>query len=103
MSQRLRADYTHWDKDGQLRTAGMATRIRANGQLTLPQRVRAALGLEPGDRVEFQLSGNGEVVLRKAPCKPPQSRRRRERVHARLEVQMRRRAQELLALLRGLD
>ena len=81
----------------------MATRIRANGQLTLPQRVRASLGLEPGDRVEFQLNGNGEVVLRKAPAKPPQSWRRRERVHARLEVQMRRRAEELLALLRGLD
>jgi len=103
MSPRLRADYTHRDKDGQLGTAGMATRIRANGQLTVPQRVRAALGLAPGDRVEFQLNGNGEVVLRKASAKPPQSRRRRERVHARLELQMRRRAEELLALLRGLD
>jgi antitoxin PrlF len=103
MSVRLRADYTCCDKDGQLRTAGMATTIRANGRLTVPPRVREALGLAPGDRVEFQLNGNGAVVLRKALASRPQSPRRTERAHARRDAQMRRRAEELLALLRGLD
>jgi antitoxin PrlF len=79
------------------------TRISANGQLTVPQRVRETLGLAPGDRVEFQFNDNGEVVLRKAHAKAPETGGRSERVHARLEAQMRRRAEELLALLRGLD
>jgi len=81
----------------------MATRIRANGQLTVPQRVREALGLAPGDRVEFQLHGSGDVLLRKAPARQHTPRPRSARGHARTEAQVRRRAQELLALLRGLD
>jgi antitoxin PrlF len=79
------------------------TRISANGQLTVPQRVRETLGLASGDRVEFQFNDKGEVVLRKAHAKAPETRGRSERVHARSEAQMRRRAEELLALLRGLD
>src|SRR5215467_15014825 len=85
-----------------IRSGGMATRIRANGQLTVPQRVREALGLAPGDRVEFQLHGSGDVLLRKAPARQ-HTPRPRSGVHARTEAQVRRRAQELLALLRGLD
>jgi antitoxin PrlF len=81
----------------------MATRIRANGQLTVPQRVREALGVAPGDRVEFQLNGSGEVMLRKAPARQRDVRSHSERVHARAEALVRRRAAELLALLRGLD
>jgi AbrB family looped-hinge helix DNA binding protein len=81
----------------------MATRIRANGQLTVPQRVREALGVAPGDRVEFQLNGSGEVLLRKAPARPHDPRPHSERVQARAEALVRRRAAELLALLRGLD
>ena len=81
----------------------MATRIRANGQLTVPQRVREALGLAPGDRVEFQLNGSGDVLLRKAPARQHTPRPRSARLHARTEAKVRRRAQELLALLRGLD
>jgi len=85
----------------------MATKIKAKGQVILPRRVREALGVAVGDRVEFGLNGHGEVVLRKAPAVPPSaSRQPREGRpgHARAEdAQMRRRAAELLALLRGLD
>jgi AbrB family looped-hinge helix DNA binding protein len=81
----------------------MAARITIRGQVTVPRRVREALRLSAGDAVEFQLNGNGEFVLRKAPTAaregPPGSRR----MHPRVEAQMRRRAAELLALLRGLD
>jgi antitoxin PrlF len=76
----------------------MATRITANGQLTVPKLMRESLQLAPGDLVEFQLNGNGEVVLRKAAVQP---RQRTEHVH--LDEQMRRRAEELTELLRGLD
>jgi hypothetical protein len=53
--------------------------------------------------VEFRLNGNGEFVLRKAPAITPPAQRAMRHVHPRLEAQRRRRAAELLALLRGLD
>ena len=81
----------------------MATRITIRGQVTIPRRVRKALLLSPGDSLEFQLNGNGEVVLRKAPAIVHAVGRVTRRVPPRVEAQMRRRAEELLALLRGLD
>ena len=81
----------------------MATRITVRGQITVPKRVRDALALSAGDAVEFQLNGNGEVVLRKMPVISPGSARGIPREHPRAEAQMRRRAAELIALLRGLD
>jgi AbrB family looped-hinge helix DNA binding protein len=82
--------------------AGMATKITANGHLALPEHVRETLQLSPGDAVEFGVNGNGEVVLRKAPAESADGQRGQP-VHPRHEAQMRRRAEELVALLRGLD
>jgi bifunctional DNA-binding transcriptional regulator/antitoxin component of YhaV-PrlF toxin-antitoxin module len=65
--------------------------------------VREALRLSAGDTVEFRLNGNGECVVRKAPALVPEARRATQRMPPRVEAQMRRRAAELLALLRGLD
>jgi len=65
--------------------------------------VRQALLLSPGDAVEFHLNGDGEVVLRKARAIVPAVGRATRRVPPRAEAAMRRRAEELLALLRGLD
>ena len=81
----------------------MTTKITARGQVTVPERMRKALQLSPGDEVEFQLIDNGELVLRKVSPGAPRVRSPGERLHPRLEEQMRRRAAELLALLRGLD
>jgi antitoxin PrlF len=81
----------------------MRTRITIKGRISIPRRVREALLLSPGDAVEFQLNGNGEYVLRKAQAIAPRARRAKRPVHPRVEAQMRRRAAELLALLRGLD
>jgi bifunctional DNA-binding transcriptional regulator/antitoxin component of YhaV-PrlF toxin-antitoxin module len=82
----------------------MATRISAKGRVTLPRRVCEALRVGPGDSVQFAFNSSGEVVVHRAPpeSRPP-GRARDARHHARLEAQMRRRAAELLALLRGLD
>ena len=75
----------------------MAARITIKGQITLPRKVRATLRLSPGDRVEFTANDHGEVVVRKRALQ-------RERLsRARIAAQTRRRAAELLALLRGLD
>lgn len=34
--------------------------VTSKGQITIPNKVRSALGLEPGDRVEFVETGKGE-------------------------------------------
>jgi AbrB family looped-hinge helix DNA binding protein len=82
----------------------MTTRITGKGQVTVPERVRKALQLSAGDEVEFRVNESGEVVLRKAAgATADKVRSSRARLHPRLERQMRRRAEELLALLRGLD
>jgi bifunctional DNA-binding transcriptional regulator/antitoxin component of YhaV-PrlF toxin-antitoxin module len=82
----------------------MATRISAKGRVTLPRRVCEALRVGPGDSVQFAFNSSGEVVVHRAPPgSRPSGRGRDARHHARLEAQMRRRAAELLALLRGLD
>jgi AbrB family looped-hinge helix DNA binding protein len=81
----------------------MATRITNRGRVTIPRRVRAALRISPGDAVEFHLNGNGEFVLRKASMIAPVGPRATPGMPPRVEAQRRRRAAELLALLRGLD
>jgi len=81
----------------------MATRITIKGQVTIPKKVRVALSLSPGDSVDFEPNANGEFVVHKARGAPAPARPRERSVAPRSEARMRRRAQELLALLRGLD
>jgi antitoxin PrlF len=83
----------------------MATRITVKGQVTIPKSVRVALELAPGDGVEFEANATGQFVVSKAhpAATVPRGRRRERRVQPKDEAQMRRRAEELLALLRGLD
>jgi AbrB family looped-hinge helix DNA binding protein len=82
----------------------MATRITVKGQVTIPKKMRDALRLSPGDGVEFTPNASGEIVVSKARSVPAPLLRSRERLlQPRTEAQMRRRAAELLALLRGLD
>ena len=40
------------------------TTLRGKGQLTLPPEVRAALHVEPGDELEFEIAGAGAVTVR---------------------------------------
>lgn len=44
----------------------MATTLTSKGQVTIPKRVRDALGLHPGDGVDFVVGESGEAVLRRA-------------------------------------
>lgn len=41
----------------------MAT-VTSKGQITVPKKVREALGLQPGSQVDFEIRGD-EVILRK--------------------------------------
>ncbi len=38
--------------------------LTSKGQLTLPKKVREALGLKPGDQVDFVMDAAGEVRVR---------------------------------------
>ena len=44
-----------------------SSRVSPKGQVTVPKPVRDLLGLDPGTSVEFELTGEGTVVLRKQP------------------------------------
>lgn len=44
----------------------MTTRVTIEGQVTIPQELRDAAGLKPGDEVEMILNAAGGIVLNKA-------------------------------------
>jgi AbrB family looped-hinge helix DNA binding protein len=45
----------------------METTVTSKGQLTLPQEIRHALGIDAGTVLEVELGGKGSIVLRKKP------------------------------------
>jgi AbrB family looped-hinge helix DNA binding protein len=44
----------------------MASIMTVKGQVTIPKKVRDALGLVPGDSVEFDVNQKGQIVIHKA-------------------------------------
>jgi len=44
--------------------ANMSTTMDSKGRITLPGCVVEALGLAPGDVVDFVLNGDGEIIVR---------------------------------------
>ncbi|MGH8278691.1 MAG: AbrB/MazE/SpoVT family DNA-binding domain-containing protein, partial [Gammaproteobacteria bacterium] len=44
----------------------MNTAVTSKGQVTIPKKIRDALNLAPGSRVEFDVNDNGQIVLHKA-------------------------------------
>ena len=37
--------------------------MTSKGQITVPKEIREHLGLEPGDRISFQIGSDGEVIV----------------------------------------
>ncbi len=72
------------------------TAMTSKGQVTVPKRVRDALGLKPGSEVVFEYRGGGEAVVRRAG-KRPKAR------FAKLRGSLGRKhtTDEVMALLRG--
>jgi AbrB family looped-hinge helix DNA binding protein len=52
----------------------MGHTLTVKGQVTIPKRVRDALGLKPGDEVDFIQDERGEIVVRRAGEQPVLSR-----------------------------
>jgi antitoxin PrlF len=46
----------------------MSTTMTTKGQVTIPKQLRDYLGLEPGSRVDFAYTSDGQVVI--CPAKP---------------------------------
>ena len=64
------------------------TTLTIKGQVTIPKRIRDALGLTPGTLIDFAVNHDGEVVLHKA-------------AGPRGKADVPWRTQDLMALLRG--
>jgi AbrB family looped-hinge helix DNA binding protein len=52
---------------------GKYTNLTVKGQVTIPKDVRDALGLKPGDAVEFDWNANGEAIIRKPVAEPAEA------------------------------
>jgi AbrB family looped-hinge helix DNA binding protein len=48
----------------------MKTKVTSRGQITIPIKVRTSLGLKKGDEVEFETSGKGYLLKKKAGVSP---------------------------------
>lgn len=78
----------------------MATTVTRKGQVTVPKRIRDALGINPGTQVAFEVNKDGEVVLRKARKTHRKVKRDRfEAARGRADIKYR--TDDLMALLRG--
>jgi AbrB family looped-hinge helix DNA binding protein len=80
----------------------MATTVTSRGQVTIPKKFRDVLGIRAGSSVDFELTGSGEVVLRRVSGGSHSVRRppgRFEKLRGRATVKMR--TEDILALTRG--
>ena len=77
----------------------MPTAITSKGQVTIPKKIRDALQLAPGSRVDFNVNADGQVVLHKAGAKHSVKPDRFERMRGRAQIKWR--TDQLMALLRG--
>lgn len=77
----------------------MTTTLTRKGQVTIPKKIRDALQLASGSRVEFDVNADGQVVLHKAGARRTGKTDRFERSRGRAEIKWR--TDKLMALLRG--
>jgi antitoxin PrlF len=52
----------------------MPTKVTSNGRVTVPNRVRDYLGIEPGTEVAFRRAADGSIVIERADGTRPPSR-----------------------------
>lgn len=81
----------------------MSTTVTTKGQVTIPKQLRDYLGLEPGSRVDFDYTADGQVVIR--PVKPAKKTKKKpSRFDAlRGTVKLGMSTDEYMNLIRGYD
>jgi AbrB family looped-hinge helix DNA binding protein len=87
----------------------MPTTLTIKGQVTIPKKIRDALDLQPGCKINFAVNDAGDVLLQKAnatrttparkSAEPSTLKDRFEQVRGRADVQWR--TKDLMNLLRG--
>jgi AbrB family looped-hinge helix DNA binding protein len=77
------------------------TKITSKGQVTLPKRVRDAMGLKPGQPVEVEYSGGKAIVSLAGKARKSDARRRLEGVIGTIDLGMT--TDEYMKLMRGQD
>ena len=61
-------------------------KLTSKGQVTIPKRIRDALGIEPGSRVEFGMEDPGRAFVRPADEGPAKGKKEKKSdFHKRLE------------------
>ena len=45
------------------------SKITTKGQVTIPQKLRRLLGVRPGDKISFEASDDGQVLIKKIDCR----------------------------------
>ena len=75
----------------------MATILTIKGQVTIPKKIRDALDLQPGCKLNFAINDDGDVLLQKAAKK--QKKDRFEQVRGKADVKWG--TQDLMNLMRG--
>ena len=66
---------------------GIQHRLTSKSQVTVPKDVRLALGVKPGDSIEFIREGDGRITIAKGDELIPETReQRRARIHAALKA-----------------
>ncbi len=75
----------------------MTTTVTSKGQVTIPKAVRDLLGIQPGSKVDFRRTRDGDVILVAADEKQKPSRFATLRGHAGKGLS----TEEIMALTRG--
>jgi antitoxin PrlF len=66
---------------------GIQHRLTSKSQVTVPKDVRVALGVKPGDNIEFIRDDDGRITIAKGEGPAPETReQRRARIRAALEA-----------------
>ena len=75
----------------------MATILTIKGRVTIPKKIRDALDLQPGCKLNFAINDEGDVLLQKAAIN--QKKDRFEQVRGKADVKWG--TQDLMNLMRG--
>lgn len=80
----------------------MSTTLTSKCQVTIPKRIREALGLGPGSQVDFGVDNQGHITIRKVRAEAVGHARGKDRFdHVRGRATVKWKTDELMSLLRG--